>query len=344
MLANLLAVLSLTALAAAAPGLSVSLSGPTTVKGVSNLHVAATVTNTGDEALTLLRDPRGLLHDLPTNAFSIASASGAGPKFVGAVVKYSPALAAESGAPDAVTVLAPGDAFTVAHDLSAAYSFASEGEYTISPSTLFFYVDPATGSPVELRASVGATHVARLTGSLAAPAPPLAKRQTYVGCIASMEVAITNALAVAQEYASESLAYLTANTTATPRFTTWFGALTASRHALALAHFSAIAGRDFATFTYDCTCTIAGTYAYVFPDQLGYYHLCDAFWAAPDAGTDSRGGTLIHESSHFTANGGTLDYVYGQTDAAALAVSNPGEAVMNADNHEYFAENNPALA
>lgn len=57
-----------------------------------------------------------------------------------------------------------------------------------------------------------------------------------------------------------------------------------------------------------------------------------------------QAGTIIHESSHFTANGGTDDYVYGQTDAKNLAISDPANAVMNADNHEYFAENNPVLS
>ena len=50
----------------------------------------------------------------------------------------------------------------------------------------------------------------------------------------------------------------------------------------------------------------------------------------------------MHEQSHFTVNGGTDDHVYGQSGAKALAISNPANAVDNADNHEYFAENTPA--
>ncbi|PVF91263.1 zincin [Serendipita vermifera] len=53
---------------------------------------------------------------------------------------------------------------------------------------------------------------------------------------------------------------------------------------------------------------------------------------------------IVHESSHFTANGGTQDYAYGQSAAKSLATSNPARAIMNADSHEYFAENNPALS
>ena len=73
-------------------------------------------------------------------------------------------------------------------------------------------------------------------------------------------------------------------------------------------------------------------------------YLCGAFWEAPNIGTDSRAGTLIHESSHFTLNGGTDDYAYGQTSCKALAISSPSRAIMNADSHEYFAENNPVEA
>jgi peptidyl-Lys metalloendopeptidase len=58
-------------------------------------------------------------------------------------------------------------------------------------------------------------------------------------------------------------------------------------------------------------------------------------------GTDSKGGTLVHEMSHFTVVAGTDDWVYGQAAAAALAGSDPDRAIDNADSHEYFGENNP---
>jgi len=47
--------------------------------------------------------------------------------------------------------------------------------------------------------------------------------------------------------------------------------------------------------------------------------------------------------SHFNVVAGTDDHVYGQSGAASLAISNPSLAVDNADSHEYFAENTPAL-
>lgn len=83
-------------------------------------------------------------------------------------------------------------------------------------------------------------------------------------------------------------------------------------------------------------------YSHVVCCSFGYITLCGAFWDAPATGTDSKAGTLIHESSHFTKNGGTDDVVYGQSAAKSLAKSSPAQAITNADSHEYFAENNPA--
>ena len=84
--------------------------------------------------------------------------------------------------------------------------------------------------------------------------------------------------------------------------------------------------------------------AYVFPSIFGTVYLCQVFWNIPALGTDSQAGTIVHESSHFGRNGGTMDYVYGQTNCAALAISNSSQAIMNAESHEYFAENTPFLS
>ncbi|KXN83038.1 Peptidyl-Lys metalloendopeptidase [Leucoagaricus sp. SymC.cos] len=82
-----------------------------------------------------------------------------------------------------------------------------------------------------------------------------------------------------------------------------------------------------------------GDDTYVF----GKIYLCSAFWQAPTTGTDSQGRTLIHEASHFIANGGTDDRVYGQDGCKTLAINDPDLVVDNADSYEYFTENNPIL-
>ena len=125
------------------------------------------------------------------------------------------------------------------------------------------------------------------------------------------------------------------------RYGSWFGALDAGRAAIVNANFSAI--RDaFETkpVKIDCGCD-ADYFAYVYPAQPYTIYVCKAFWTAPLTGTDSRGGTLLHEMSHFDVVAGTDDHVYGQQGAAELARTDPARAVRNADSHEYFGENSP---
>ena len=108
-------------------------------------------------------------------------------------------------------------------------------------------------------------------------------------------------------------------------------------------HYASIRGAfEAQPITVDCACKKT-YYAYVYPSQPYKIYVCKAFWTAPAIGTDSKAGTLIHEMSHFSVVAGTQDYVYGQAGAKNLALSNPANARMNADNHEYFAENTPRL-
>ncbi|HEX8249770.1 MAG TPA: M35 family metallo-endopeptidase, partial [Pyrinomonadaceae bacterium] len=97
---------------------------------------------------------------------------------------------------------------------------------------------------------------------------------------------------------------------------------------------------DTASMNFNCGCK-KRYYAYVYANQPYNIYICSVFWQAPATGTDSKAGTLIHETSHFTIVAGTEDWVYGQSGAKNLAVSDPNKAVDNADNHEYFAENTP---
>ncbi|KAL0951695.1 hypothetical protein HGRIS_008371 [Hohenbuehelia grisea] len=344
-LRSALAVIVLSALSVSAtPGLSLKVSGPQDVNGVDKLQVVATLVNTGDETLKLLNDPRGPLSKFPTNTFSITDASGSTPAFTGIKVKYVPKVAAASLDEKAFTVLAPGQSVDVTHDLSTTYNFTSTGEgaYNFEARNLFHYID-AQNNIVPIYADA-ATHSASISGKLAVAQPSLVKRASFVGCSSSQQSLLNQAASAAQTYAANALSYANSHTSATTRYTTWFGAYTAARHSTIVSHYTAISGTPFSSYTFDCTCTDSGTYAFVTPSRFGYVTLCGAFWQAPLIGTDSKGGTLIHESSHFTRNGGTDDHVYGQSGCRSLASSNPAQAVDNADSHEYFAENNPAQA
>jgi peptidyl-Lys metalloendopeptidase len=337
----------------AAPGLSLKVSGPPQVTNVDNFSVVATIVNTGDETLKLFNDPRGTLSPFHTNSFTIVSERGDGPEFSGAKVKYGFEAAAKSGNVKAFTVLAPGQSVDVTHDLSAAYNFNSTGatSYSVEPSTLFHYID-ALGNVQQIYAHVTDAHTTSLAGNLVSSKlqarSRFRKRASFKGCSAAEQAQIKASIPEAIEYVVAASNYMKSRASGTQRFTTWFGTFSASRANLVQKHYQNIITNtpDLNGYTYECNPSGCddGVFAFVNPDDFGHISLCSAFWTAPVTGTNSKAGTIVHESSHFTKNGGTDDHAYGHSDAQALAKSNPSQAVMNADSHEYFAENTPALA
>ncbi|CAE7080842.1 unnamed protein product [Rhizoctonia solani] len=330
-------VAALAACVAASPSLKLTVTGPSAVTDVDNLSVKATITNTGSETVKLLKDPRTVLSDWRTNAFAIEGAAGT-PAFTGIKVKYSPELALKSGDESKFAVIAPGQSFELTHDLAG-----------FSAGNVFQYVD-SNGQLATVAADTQ-SHKLKVAGSLASAkgAPNHDKRGIsrraigYTSCTSARQTLIATAANSANTYVANANTYLAGISSGTTRYTTWFGTFTSARFSTVKSHFSLI-GTDATSTTYDCTCTESGTYAYVYPGSPGYVYLCGAFWNAPNTGTDSRAGTIVHEQSHFTVNGGTDDHVYGQSGAKSLAISSPADAVDNADNHEYFAENNPALS
>jgi peptidyl-Lys metalloendopeptidase len=290
----------------------------------------------------LSSDPDSPLSTLDTNTFRITDASGASPAFKGAVAKFSPEAAAADGG---FTVLEAGKSITIDHDLSTTYNFTGTGagDYTFSAKNQFYLVkDDGSLDTIEAKT---VTSKAKVSGRLAVNrAAKLDKRASFPSCTSSRQSLIVTAYGSAGTYASNAYSYLQSHTSATTRYTTWFGTYTSSRHSTVQSHYQKISAQSWSSFTYDCSCTDSGVYAYVYPDSYGEIYLCPVFWQVANTGTDSKAGTLVHESSHFTVNGGTDDHVYGQSGAKQLASSNPDQAVDNADNHEYFAENNPALS
>ncbi|KAK1230729.1 hypothetical protein PQX77_006179 [Marasmius sp. AFHP31] len=329
---------------AAAPGLSLAVSGSNNFAGVQDFKITTSLVNTGDDTLKLLKDPRTVLSSLPTEHFTISNAEGASPAFTGVRSKFVPEYVVKNNIEDAFVVLAPGASIEIEHDLSTSYNFTAPGEgaYDIRASNLFLYVDPATNEVAELQATQEAPLTSSFTGTLSV-ARRHAKRIGYASCSSSQQSALVTAASSATSYANSAASYLASHTSSTTRYVSWFGTYDSGRHTTVLNHFNAIKGFPFSgSVTYDCSCTDAGTYAYVNPGDPGHIYLCGAFWNAPNTGTDSRAGTLIHESSHFSSIAGTDDVVYGQSGARNLARTNPANAIRNADSHEYFAENNPA--
>jgi peptidyl-Lys metalloendopeptidase len=256
-------------------------------------------------------------------------------------------LAAEK---DDFVVLAPGKTLTRDVSIERFYDLSQTGDYTIqyaadlSAQNVEQVVSLAS-SPVNLWIEGRANPVIDGTAG-AVPAEGssfLTSSVSLVKCTTTQANTVMSALNAASNMANDSTTYLSGSPTASARYTTWFGAFSSSGWSTAKSHFVAIKDAlDTKPLTVNCGCK-KNYYAYVYPNQPYVMYVCNAFWSAPLTGTDSKGGTLIHELSHFTAVAGTDDYVYGQSGAKSLASSNPSQALFNADNHEYFAENTPFL-
>ncbi|KAG8919229.1 hypothetical protein FRC02_001795 [Tulasnella sp. 418] len=96
------------------------------------------------------------------------------------------------------------------------------------------------------------------------------------------------------------ISHLNANPSASTRYTTWFGAYSSSRLSLVKSAMNTLRPTP-SGWTYDCTCTESGTFAYVYPSQYGLVYLCGAFWTAPATGAltiELRHVDNFYESAH----------------------------------------------
>ena len=181
----------------------------------------------------------------------------------------------------------------------------------------------------------------------------------------TQEPFLKTALAGAQALALVALNTLnntpaSARPTAT-RYLHWFGAYNAANYAIAVKNFTAVNDAlTNKTITFNCggrRCDKDDS-AYTYSWEPYVIYPCPRFWnKKPVATTNSQGGVIIHEISHFRVVADTDDVsnsvcttsgflglwhtCYGQPDATALANKDPAQALRNADNYEYYAENIP---
>lgn len=333
-LAGLLVVATTALSAAPRNDLDVRLSVATPVlRGDVDVLVTVTVTNTARHPVQVLSWQ--LPSDEAEGVLFKISRDGEAVRYTGALVKRAAPQAADH------VRLEPGASLTYEVELSATYDLSRSGRYVVEYASrgahgadksalqsqpLYLWLEGRSGK----------------SSTPAAPQPALAST-SYSRCSASQMAALPAAVAAASSYATTALSYLGGTPSATTRYTTWFGTFSTGGWDTAKTHFTNIkAAFDSQPLVLDCGCKKKTTYAYVFSNQPYKIYLCGAFWTAPVTGTDSRAGTLIHEMSHFDVVAATNDWAYGQTAAKALALSNPAQALNNADSHEYFAENTPS--
>lgn len=330
------------AVSAQAAGLSVRLEvASPVVKGDVDVHVTLTLTNTTRTPLFLPKTQLpGEVHE---SALFRITRDGEPVAYTGRLVKRTAAAEHE------VVRLAPGASMSFQVELTGAYDLSQNGRYAIeyvglakqqSGQTALLAPD-AGSAPVYLWLE-GRTQQPEAQATLA---PSLAASISYTGnCTATQKSTLASAVNAATNYSQSAYSYLSATPSATTRYKTWFGAFSTTGWNTAKSHYSkTLDAFKTKALVLDCSCKDSGTYAYVYPNQPYKIYVCGAFWSAPMTGTDSKGGTLVHEMTHFTVVAGTDDWAYGQSAAKSLALSNPTKALDNADSHEYFAENTPSL-
>jgi peptidyl-Lys metalloendopeptidase len=313
------------------------------------LTVRFTARNTSSSTVNVLS--RDLPQARQSGAILTVTRDGVPVPYRGKMVKYAAPTAAD------YTRIPAGGTYAVTVYLADDYDLSRPGTYTVALASTQVRAMRGTTAALQdtvrveagrgtVRTNIGIrgagkpsdTSVAPTTTEQVKTAAASSVSIAYQGCTSSEKSALKQAVSDAAQYSGKSDAWLASNTSGGGPYLTWFGSYNSSRFKHVTSAFSRISSElTSKTVTLDCT-SDEPYYAYVYPNDPYTIYLCTKYWRAPARGYDSKAGTLIHESSHFTVNGGTDDYVYGRNKAEQLAKSNPGKAVTNADNFEYFAE------
>jgi peptidyl-Lys metalloendopeptidase len=306
--------------------------------------VEFTLVNDSDKAVAVLKAQTpffGVQGDL----FSVELKGAAAP-YRGMLVKRGQPAA------DDYFTLAAHEVKSTTLDLSASYAFNVDGVYSARfKQELSGAIDLGSRRDLPKQKSSSDAVFLDVKGAVAEAVlqPETASKALslfFTNCSASQQSSINTAFTSARVYADTAKNYFAANTK-TARYSTWFGPTTnPQRYDRVKTHFNNIfSALNTKQFIFECaspSCPSSSTYAFVYANMPYRVHVCNKFWNTTNTGTDSRAGTIVHESSHFTVVAATSDFAYGKTNSMALAISNPDQAAGNADSHEYFAENTPA--
>jgi len=243
---------------------------------------------------------------------------------------------------DDLVVLPPGQSITGRIDLSRLYDFTRTGTYELEVRADAGALTVDDGAE---RAHRDARPIVSNTVTLFGEGRPRPSRGddgtasyygiTYVRCSSSQKTDVRTGMRVADDQAADATSYLANPPSNRARYKRWFGTYSSSRWRTVKNVFDTLRNRlNDSRMRFHCDCT-DDYYAYVYPDDPYNIYLCNIYW---DASLDDKGGTVIHELTHFYAVGGTDDVTYGASACERLARSNPGQAVRNADNYAYFCE------
>ncbi len=316
--------------------------------------VEVSLTNTGANAVSVLRWDTPFEDTLSHSVFSVEIPTKDYPyresvAYTGRTVKRS------SVSDESYILIDAGDTITANILLNEHYDIDQFGMYGIrfAGDVRYKEVSTLTGRSKEAITDVASLdqasmHSDSMTMVLAPSFTQRLRPIAYNSCSVEEQADILEAATIAETLTQTALTDLRGlgadERASSPRYSTWFGTYTESRFNRVVSNFEAIENAMAnETLQFNCNCNEAGIYAFVYPAFPYSVTLCPEFRNASPNGENSRAGTIIHEVSHFTIVADTDDHAYSQSGSRALANSSPDLAIANADSHEYFAENAPAL-
>ncbi len=269
----------------------------------------------------------------------------------------------------AYTLIGPGEHQSFSVDISEVYAIDQPGQYTLALNAVFFDAFVVVGNVKAgaRKREVHELHVAppadvgfevvqgdapkSTSGQLARKAEAgsqlaknNAKAPNFNGGTAAEQADTIIAHGNAQYFAALSAAQLAAGpASSNALYQTWFGAFNQGRYDEVTDDYNKISSTlaneqvtyDFTGQGHGSDTCQPGYFAFTYKGSRTVW-LCGSYLSAAQIGTDCKFGTLVHEWSHAVVN--TDDIQYGEAACLALASSDPGKAINNADSHEYFSE------
>ncbi|MEE9412397.1 MAG: M35 family metallo-endopeptidase [Methylococcales bacterium] len=312
------------------------------------LPITFNLTNTSSQPVRVLKWGTPLENGLNRDMFEVWQDDTRVP-YTGRQVKRG-----NPQAQDFIT-LEPNETISQKLDIADEYAVYDAGDYSISFNSMLTIVKTEGDLALDSTAAVSLNGTDQLSLKSAAITSSLyidrfevlAKiAPEFSSCSDTQSNTLDEALTYSEIMAEESANALASapeqQRLTADRYNHWFGIYDITRYNTVSDHFNkihdALANRQI-SFDCDCNGNDANVVAFVRRIAPNRIHICDAFWTLSLTGNESMAGTIIHEISHFNKTGRTDDHAYGNRDAKNLAQTSPGQAVDNADNHQYFAEN-----
>ncbi|KAF8650953.1 hypothetical protein AX16_005018 [Volvariella volvacea WC 439] len=326
-------------------GITVEVSGPSTVASVDDLVFTAAVTNNGAETVKVLKFGTILDEQLPTRSFTVTAEDGQVVPFTG--VKLSVSL--EDLDETSFVTIPAGETVNVRHNVAALYDFASvgTGKFTFDPNTNFQVIganDRLTSPALSKASTTSSAPVSvEVTSDVARrELQQLNKRAVDICTNSSRKSFIDASYTEAKSLASGASSYISSRGSGDSLYRAYYGATATSR---VISVFNAVANENSGSRTLSCTdsygvCT-GGVIAYTVTSTTNIYY-CSIFFnevassqlcgGTTVAARNVRGGTTLHELTHAVA--GTSDVTYGCAADQALS---DAQSLANADNYNCFS-------